>query len=234
MPNNISYVVEGKGDVILFLHGWGQSKESMIPLIENLKNNYKCVLLDMPGFGNSCFNNTKNIKEYTQYIRKFLIENNIIPKYIVGHSFGGKVAVEYYLEYKDVEKLFIIASPILKPKRNLNYYYKIIKYKLKKHLKIKSNEGSYDYKNCKESMKSFFVSVVNTHYDKLIKNIEIPTILIWGKNDEKVPIKKAYKLDNKLKNSELYIINGDHFAYIENIEFTKLVIQKHLRRNNNG
>lgn len=234
MPNNISYVVEGKGDVILFLHGWGQSKESMIPLIENLKNNYKCVLLDMPGFGDSCFNNAKNIKEYTRDIRRFLLKNNIMPKYIVGHSFGGKVAFEYYLDYKDVEKLFIIASPILKPKRNIKYYYKIIKYKLKKHLKIKSNEGSDDYKNCKESMKQFFVSVVNTHYNKVIKNIEIPTILIWGNSDEKVPIKKAYKLDKKLKNSELYIINGDHFAYIENIEFTKLVIQKHLRRNNDG
>ena len=79
-------------------------------------------------------------------------------------------------------------------------------------------------------MKSFFVNVVNTHYDKLVRNIEIPVILIWGKDDEKVPLKKACELNKKLKNSELYIMNGDHFAYIKNIEFTRLVIQKHLRR----
>ena len=230
MPNNISCVVEGKGDIILFLHGWGQSKESMIPLIETLKNKYKCVLIDLPGFGKSDFNNVKNIEEYTEYIRKFLEDNNLLPKYIVGHSFGGKVAVEYYLKYKDIDKLFVIASPILKPKRHLNYYYKIIKYKLKKHLKIKGNEGSEDYKNCPKKMKSFFVNVVNTHYDKLVRNIQIPVILIWGKDDEKVPLKKACELNKKLKNSELYIMNGDHFAYIKNIEFTRLVIQKHLRR----
>ncbi len=230
MPNNISCVVEGKGDTILFLHGWGQSKESMIPLIETLKNKYKCVLIDLPGFGKSDFNNAKNIEEYTEYIRKFLEANNLLPRYIVGHSFGGKVAVEYYLKYKDIDKLFIIASPILKPKRHLNYYYKVIKYKLKKRLKIKGNEGSEDYKNCSKEMKSFFVSVVNTHYDKLVRNIEIPVILIWGNEDEKVPLKKACELNKKLKNSELYIMNGDHFAYIKNIEFTKLVIQKHLRR----
>jgi len=81
-----------------------------------------------------------------------------------------------------------------------------------------------------EEMKSFFVNVVNTHYDKLVRNIEIPVILIWGNDDEKVPLKKACELNKKLKNSELYIMNGDHFAYIKNIEFTRLVIQKHLRR----
>lgn len=230
MPNNISYIVEGKGDTILFLHGWGQSKESMLPLIGDLKNKYRCVLIDLPGFGKSDFNNSKNIKEYTEYIRKFLDENNFLPKYIVGHSFGGKIAIEYQLQYKNIDKLFVIASPILKPKRHFNYYYKILKYKLKKQLKIKINDGSEDYKNCSKEMKPFFVSVVNTHYDKFLKNIEIPVILIWGKDDEKVPLKKALELNKKLGNSELYIMKGDHFAYIKNIEFTKLVIQKHLRR----
>ena len=37
MPN-ISYIKEGKGEVILLLHGWGQNKEMMLPLIDNLKD----------------------------------------------------------------------------------------------------------------------------------------------------------------------------------------------------
>lgn len=233
MPNTISYIVEGQGDVILFLHGWGQNKESMLPLIDTLKNKYKCVLIDMPGFGETIFNDAKNIKEYTESIRNFLEENKLLPKYIVGHSFGGKVAVEYYLQYKDIDKMFVIASPILKPKRTIKYYYKVIKHKLKKVLKITSNEGSIDYKNCPFNMKSFFVNVVNTHYNKMVKTIQIPFILLWGESDKAVPLNKAKKLNKLLMNSELYIMKGGHFAYIENIEFTKLVIQKHLRRKTN-
>lgn len=234
MPNTISYLIEGKGDIILFLHGWGQNKESMLPIIDTLKNKYKCVLIDMPGFGKSKFNNAKNMEEYTNKIRTFLEKNKLLPKYIVGHSFGGKVAIEYYKQNKNIEKLFLIASPILKPKRHLNYYYKVLKHKIKKRLKLKSNEGSADYKNSPNEMKNFFISVVNHHYNKMIKDIEIPVILIWGSKDKQVPLNRAKKLNKRLKNSDLYVMKGDHFAYIENIEYTRLVIQKHLRRKANA
>ena len=125
MPNNINYISEGKGETILFLHGWGQNIEMMEPLIRELKMNYNCVVLDLPGFGKSHFNNSNNIKEYVTNLREFLDENNIFPKFVVGHSFGGKVAVEYYLRYKDLEKMVIISSPILKPKRGMAYYLKV-------------------------------------------------------------------------------------------------------------
>ena len=59
MPNHINCYVCGEGKVILFLHGWGQNKEMMMPLVEELKGKYKCVLLDMPGFGKSKFNGVK-------------------------------------------------------------------------------------------------------------------------------------------------------------------------------
>ena len=130
MPNEIKYIEIGSGEVILFLHGWGQNKEMMLPLIEDLKDKYKCVILDLPGFGESKFNNAKNIEDYVDNIRLFLEQKNMLPKYIVGHSFGGKLAVHYFLKYKDVNRIAIIASPILKPKRGIKYYYKIYKYKI--------------------------------------------------------------------------------------------------------
>lgn len=232
MPNDIKYVCEGKGEIILFLHGWGQNKEMMLPLINELRFRYQCVVLDLPGFGESNFNEAINIKEYVQNIRAFLKEKNLLPKYIVGHSFGGKLAVEYCLQYKDLEKLAIIASPILKPKRGLKYYYKVYKYKLLK--KIKKNKeikgGSKDYNECNWKMKRFFVNVVNTHYDKSVKNIDIPVLMLWGDKDEKVNVNNAKKLNKLIENSNLYVMRGRHFAYLENVEFTKLVIQKFLRR----
>lgn len=230
MPN-ISYIEEGNGKTILFLHGWGQNKEMMYPLIEQLKNNYKCIIVDMPGFGDSKFNGEKNIEEYTETIKNFLEEKKIAPDYIVGHSFGGKVALKYYLKYKNIKGLIFIASPLLKPKRSIIYYYKIAKHKLKKKLKFNiQKSGSEDYRNCSDCMKTFFISVVNTHFDKEIKNIEVPVLLVWGRKDEKVPLFKAVKLHNIIKKSELQLENGGHFAYLENIEFTRLVIQRFMRR----
>jgi len=229
--SNISYVDVGVGDVILFLHGWGQNKEMMIPLIEELKYRYRCVIIDMPGFGKSAFNGEKDLNEYTKNIRKFLESKQIYPKHIVGHSFGGKVAVNYYFNYKDIQSLIIIASPLLKPKKSLKYYFNVYKYKLKKKLnKNTKNEGSLDYRKCSKEMKSFFVKIVNTHFDKNIIKIEVPVLLIWGKNDEKVPLKKAKKHGKKIIDSELCVEKGGHYAYLENIQFTRLIMQKFLRR----
>lgn len=230
MPN-ISYKEEGKGEIILFLHGWGQNKEMMIPLAEHLKNKYRCVFIDLPGFGKSDFNNAKNIEEYTKYLRDFLIQNEIKPKYIIGHSFGGKLAISYYLKYKDLEKIVIISSPLLKPYRGIKYYSKVYLYKIKKKLKMKNNNGgSNDYKNCSKEMKSFFINIVNTYYKKDLKSIEIPVLLLWGNKDEKVSLLQAKKIHKRIKNSDLYILKGDHFAYFYNIELSKLVIQQFVRR----
>lgn len=229
MPN-ISYIKEGKGKVVLLLHGWGQTKEMMVPLIENLKDKFTCVILDLPGFGKSIFDESETIEEYVNNLRVFLVSNNIAPKYIIGHSFGGKIAIEYYLKYRDIDKIIVIASPLLKPKRGIKYYYKIYKYKLKKKLKINDNNaGSSDYQNCKQEMKRFFINVVNTSYNKQLKNINIPVLLIWGNKDKQVPFNKAKQLNNKMKNSKLVSFEGGHFAYLENIEFTKLIIQNFIR-----
>ncbi len=230
MPININYTCIGEGEVVLFLHGWGQNKEMMTPLIDELKYRYKCVVLDLPGFGESAFNDIDNIHEYVEQIRTFLKEKNLLPTYIVGHSFGGKLAIEYYLKYQDLKKIVIIASPILKPTRTLKYYYKIIKYKIgKKFHKNIEKLGSEDYQNCPSKMKKFFINVVNTHYDNYLKDIKIPILLIWGKEDKQVPLSKALKLQKQLENSHLHILKGSHFAYLENIQFTKLAIQKFLR-----
>lgn len=232
MPNNIECVVKGKGDVVLFLHGWGQNKEMMLPLIEGLKHKYKCVLIDLPGFGKSNFNNSKTIGEYTENLREFLKERNLLPKYIVGHSFGGKLSVEYYLKYGDVNKICLLASPILKPRRTVLYFYKIYKYKLIKKLNKRKNIncGSEDYKQCPMDMKKFFINVVNTHYDKEVIKIKVPVLLLWGNKDEKVPLNKGKKLNKLIENSSLHIIEGGHFAYLKNVEFTKMILNKFIRR----
>lgn len=231
MPN-LDYFILGKGPVILFLHGWGQNKEMMMPLVNKLKKNYTCVCIDMPGFGNSEFNQQKTIEEYCVTIHEFLLfKLHIVPRYIVSHSFGGKVALNYYLKYGKIRGITLIASPILKPRRRLNYHVSVFIYKLKKKLHIKNNMGSQDYKNTSDEMKYFFVNVVNTHYNKKLKKINIPILLIYSKNDEKVGFYMAKKLNNKLENSRLKVIKGNHFAYLDNVNIVSIEVNNFIKEN---
>ena len=50
---NINYVVEGEGFEVLLLHGWGCSIETVMPIFNLLKKNFKVYAIDFPGFGKS-------------------------------------------------------------------------------------------------------------------------------------------------------------------------------------
>jgi pimeloyl-ACP methyl ester carboxylesterase len=215
------------------LHGWGQNKEMMYPLVDKLKYKYKCVVIDMPGFGNSDFNDEKNIDEYTKSIHDFLMYKfHLRPTYIVGHCFGGKIAINYHLKY-GVKSIALIASPILKSKRNLTYYFKVYSYKLKKRFLKTINAGSEDYKKTKKEMKKFFINVVNTYYDNQIKNIKIPILLLYSKEDEKVKFRVAKRLKRKLLRVRLKVINGDHFAYLTNRRVVAIEINDFFKEREN-
>lgn len=231
MPS-LDYFILGEGPVVLLLHGWGQNKEMMLPIANKLKKNYKCIGVDMPGFGNSEYNEEANLDEYCKTISDFLLfKLHLKPKYIIGHSFGGKVAINYYLKYRNIKAISLIASPILKPKRSIKYYIKVILYKLKKKLNIKNNMGSEDYLATKDSMKKFFINVVNTHFNKKIKYINIPILLIASKKDNKVEYRKIKKLHKILKTSRLRVIKGDHFAYLDNENIVSLEINNFIKEN---
>ena len=80
-------------------------------------------------------------------------------------------------------------------------------------------------------MKQFFVKVVNTHYNKQLKRINLPMLLLYSKDDEKVEFKKGKRLNKILKKSRLRVINGDHFAYLDNENIVSMEINNFIKEN---
>jgi pimeloyl-ACP methyl ester carboxylesterase len=93
----ISYIDKGKGQIILFIHGLFFPKEGFIPLIEILSKNYRCIALDLPGFGQSdAIYSTFSKKKYINIINRFV---NLICKrkkiVLFGSSLGGFFSILY-------------------------------------------------------------------------------------------------------------------------------------------
>jgi len=94
-PLKLSYTSLGRGETILFLHGFGESKHTWRYLQHDLANNYRIYSLDLKGFGDSP--KTKD-SLYSIYDQALLIENFIKMHRlknitVVGHSLGGGVAL---------------------------------------------------------------------------------------------------------------------------------------------
>ena len=220
---NIHYVQYGKGKDILLLHGWGQNIEMMKPLGDNLCDHFRITILDLPGFGQS--DEPKeiwNIQMYVDLLATFVKKVNIKDPIIMGHSFGGRIAIRYASIYS-IEKLVLFGSPCIRKQKELS-----LKVRLLKKLKtlpgmnqlgeyMKQFIGSRDYKAASPIMRQTLVNVVNEDLSDSARSIKEPTLLIWGEQDDEAPVSEAQELEKIMPDAALILLPGTHYAYLENL-----------------
>ncbi len=221
---DINYRIYGEGKDAVLLHGWGQSIYSMLPIAHLLKG-YRCLVIDLPGFGDSAIPSTLlTIKDYAHLVHRLCLSLNINPELIIGHSFGGKVAYSY-ATFHPVKYLVLTGPSIKKPYKSLWKKSKICVYKLlkkfnksprKRFQKILNKLGSKDYQNSHGIMRRIMVSAVNTYFDDTFESYYGKVLLVYGSNDKVTPLKEGKKIKEKMNDATLKVINkGDHFAYLE-------------------
>lgn len=231
----INYIQYGEGKDIVLLHGWGQNIEMMKPIGDRLSDKFKITIIDLPGFKGL----TKEpsyawtLSDYSDMLEEFLEKLEINKPIIIGHSFGGRLAIRYSANHR-VEKLVLFGSPtkpekkatslkvkMLKGLKKLPGMYNIGEY-MKKHI------GSRDYKQASPIMRQILVNTVNEDLTEYSKKIEEPTLLIWGDNDEEAPIEDAKTLECIMPDAGLIILPGTHYAYLENINQVINILNKFL------
>ncbi len=229
LDHEVMYTDKGEGEVIVFLHGWGCSKEIFEDLASRYSDKYRVITIDLPGFGES-EEPKKNVDSgfYVNVLQDLLSSINVSKPILVGHSFGGKISMLYASLY-DVSKLILIDSSGIKPNRGITYYIRISVYKALKKLGIKLNLGSSDYKNASYIMKGILSKVVNEDIQDEIEKITCETLIIWGENDTTTPIEDAYKLEELISDSAVVKIpNSYHYPFIENKEYFNIVLDSYL------
>lgn len=219
----VNYIQYGEGKDILLLHGWGQNIEMMKMLGDNFSDRFRITILDFPGFGLSEEpSESWTIKDFADMLDEFVKELGIKKPIIMGHSFGGRVAIRYSADHV-VEKIVLFGSPCVREERELPLSVKILKgiKKLPGMDKIgefaKNFIGSRDYKAASPIMRQTLVDVVNEDLSKYAKEIDCPTLLIWGENDTEAPVEDARILEGIMVDAALIVLPGTHYAYIENL-----------------
>lgn len=220
----VSYIDYGEGkNTIVLLHGWGQNIEMMKCLGDNFCDRFRITILDFPGFGESKEpSEAWNIKDYSDLLEEFINRLNIKKPIIMGHSFGGRVGIRYSCNHV-IDKLVLFGSPCIRHERKLPLSTRILKSikKLPGMNRIgefaKNYIGSRDYKAASPIMRQTLVNVVNEDLSKFARDIEEPTLLIWGDNDCEAPVEDAKELEGIMLDAALIVLPGSHYAYIENL-----------------
>lgn len=220
---------------ILIVHGFagGTYDQEYLAHELQLKENYDVFTYTLPGHDGDI----KDKISYQDWINKsesemdFLIKNGYTNIYVIGHSMGGVIASYLASKYKQVKKLVLVA-PAFRifgfEKGNFN-----LDTSLEKTQKIFEQYGSVILANRIFKLPANcyieFAKLIKT-YNDCPKNINIPTLLIRGTNDNVVPeeaVEHAYNMinNNYKKIVHLEGITHDVFREEKKDILSKIIIK---------
>jgi pimeloyl-ACP methyl ester carboxylesterase len=224
-------IVNPNSDIgILVLHGWGSSRDIMKKLFKDSFGDYRQTYLDLPGFGNSSSGDlVLTSQDYAYIVKIFLRAVGLKPTAIIGHSFGGKVAT---LLNPDI--LVLLSSAGIRVEKPLAVKAKIALFKFLKSIGLSDTfRGMFvadDAKGMSQSMYETFKSVVDEDFEKIFSNYRGRALIFWGKDDTATPPFTGEKIASLIQNSKFYLLDGDHYFFINHKELIAEKIIEELKR----
>lgn len=229
----LHFVSLGDGGIpLVMIHGFGNTLESLKPLAELLSDKRRVVLIDLPGFGKSPLQESLiSARDFAERLKEFLDEQGIGKADIAGHSFGGKVGMEFSSLYPErIRKLILISTAGLKRKRT---FFQAVRFQsikiLGKSIKIYDRAagknlfkswfapkfGSKDY-NLFPHARNILVRSVNENIDSRIVSIKAPTLILFGGQDQETPPEMGERLKRMIQGSQLVVYPAlDHRPFAD-------------------
>jgi non-heme chloroperoxidase len=211
---DISYEIvnpEAKIDMIV-LHGWGSNKNLMKQVFSPYLDSFRHIYIDLPGFGNSTCNAVLKTSDYARIIELFMVHINASKDIIIGHSFGGKVAL-----LLEPTLLVLLSSAGIYTKKSLKVRSKIALFKILKTVgfaKLRTLFAAEDAKGLNSYMYETFKNVVNEDFSYLFAASSSKALLCWGKEDSATPLSSGYAIEKLMPGSELIVYEGDHYFFM--------------------
>lgn len=230
----VNYKIAGQGPAILILHGWGGSSASWHTVQAQLaQQGYQVIVFDFPGFGKSANPPEPwEVGDYTKFLEQLVGHLGLSSFFLIGHSFGGRVAIKYVFAHPEkVKKLILVSSAGLRPKRTMKTL--LITwaaelgntiFSLKPLAVFKDYARNvlyfflrgFDYVKAKGVMRKTFKIVAEEDLSQDLPKIETETLLIWGEEDKVVPLKYGQQFREKIKNAKLEVLPGiGHSPHLE-------------------
>lgn len=224
------YQQEGQGDSVVLLHGWGASSQSLAGVVACLAPLFQVTSVDLPGFGWSQAPPVAwGVADYADHVRQLLDEIRISKAALLGHSFGGRIAIRLASRHPErIGRLVLVASAGVRPKRGLRYHARVATFKaLRRVLTLPGLEGpgsrllarwqakagSRDYLAAGR-LRPTFVKVVNEDLTPTLALIQAPTLLLWGDQDQEVRRPAVDVMAARIPGARLEVFAGaGHFPF---------------------
>ncbi|MCB9187110.1 MAG: alpha/beta hydrolase [Flavobacteriales bacterium] len=214
------YIEQGKGQVLLVLHGLFGALSNFKDVLDEFSKDYKVVIPIMPIYDLPMLKT--NVKELAKYIDEFVQFKGFSEVTLLGNSLGGHVSLVYTMNHPEKVKAMILTGSSGLYENAFGGSFP--RREDRKYIREKVEKTFYDPKVATDELVEEVFGIINDR-NKLIRvlaiakaairhnmreeipNMDLPVCLIWGKNDTVTPPEVAEEFHELFPNSELFWID---------------------------
>lgn len=236
--DKFQFIEEGEGEPLLVLHGLFGALSNFSDLIEHFRHKYKVVAPLLPLYDLDIFHTT--VVGLAKYVANFIDKGGYEGIHLLGNSLGGHVGLLYVLKHPEkIKSLILTGSSGLFENGMGDSYPKRGDYE---YIRKKTELTFYDPNMATKELVDEVFDITNNRL-KVIKTISLaksairnnlgeelsqiqqPTLLIWGNNDNVTPPFVAKEFNKLIPNSEVHFIDKcGHAPMMEvPVEFNKIL-----------
>ncbi len=213
----------GGPDLILLLHGWQRTSADWDPLLPELEGGDAILRIDLPGFGRTpepaiALGSAGYAEAVASAVGKLASGEGFERIYAVGHSFGGRVAIQMAARSGGILAGAVLAgTPVLKqqPARKPPLLYGLVRNGVRRGIlppavldRARRRYGSADYNNANGVMREVLVKVVNESYLAELAACTVPVELVAGELDTAAPARQAVEAAEAASTAEVVVVAG--------------------------
>ena len=230
----ISYRTAGNGDLaIIFIHGFGATSIVWKNQVKSLSETATIVAPDLRGWGYSSKpkGNRYRIQDHMNDITNLVSSLGLDKFVLAGSSMGGLLALSYYFRNRNKVKALLLVGTRARARKDLDGLIQRARSSEYKKIIREAALNSFSGNSQKAAQNQVLIGAMRATRDCVlhtleafrnfdltdrITQIDIPTLIIFGREDNITPINEALYLNRKIENSSLELI--DHSGHLPMFE----------------
>lgn len=251
------------GQLVLLIHGWSSSWYAVSPLLPVVNRRYRCLAVDLPGFGQSPpLKGRATIDGYVELLARLIRAETDRRAILIGHSMGGMISITLTLKYPDLIERMVLLCPTISGKLSMFinlFMYPFVwmeRFGLTRRLvevldpqmlsvtdrllrpalfADRSGITRQEYERIRADARrkgqgrvraECFDAMRNHDLRGRLGEIQTPALVIWGMEDNTVPLRDASVVAQEWPDADLRVIpNAGHWPQFE----TPVVTERYVR-----
>ncbi len=240
-----NYQLQGKGKLVLLLHGWGDSLKGLHDLADFLAQKYQVLALDLPGFGGTqAPKSAWDLDDYSRFVAAVLKKLELSQPYaVVAHSNGGALSVRAVSlgELKPARLVLMAASGVRTNNPIKRAFIKLLAKTgniatiwMPQHYRRALRKSLYGVAGSDmlvvPELQDTFKKTVRQDVQADAAAITVPTLLIYAADDDAIPLADGKQYNSLIKGSRLEVIpEAGHFVHLDQPQKVTGLIEEFLK-----